>query len=180
MAGFHKRSEELIYQGRIITLGAGTFVTPEGDEIQREVVHHPGAVSVVPLLDDGRVVLVRQYRAPLEDDLLEIPAGKRDVDGEPVEVTANRELAEEVGLHARTLVKLVEFHNSAGFTDEHSFVFLGTDLVAAELDLQGPEEQHMSIERVPFDDALAMIDRGEITDAKTIIGLLLTRARRGS
>lgn len=176
MAGFHKRSEALIHEGRIITLGMGTFVTPEGDEILREVVHHPGAVSVVPLLDDGQVVLVRQYRAPLEADLLEIPAGKRDVEGEPVEITANRELAEEVGLHANTLVKLVEFHNSAGFTDEHSFVFLGTDLEPAELDLQGPEEQHMTTERIAFDDALTMIDRGEITDAKTIIGLLLTRA----
>ena len=173
MAGFQKRSEETRYEGRVISVASAQFVTPDGDEVEREIVHHPGAVSVVPVLDDGRVVLVRQYRAALERDLLEIPAGKRDVDGEPVETTANRELGEEVGLRARTLVKLVEFFNSAGFSDEHSTVFLGTDLETVPADLQGAEERHMTIEYVGLDDARGLIARGEITDAKTIIGLLL-------
>lgn len=179
MAGFEKRSEELRYEGRVISVASARFVTPDGDEVLREIVHHPGAVSVVPVTADDQVVLVRQYRAALERELLEIPAGKRDVDGEPVEVTANRELAEEVGLRAATLVKLVEFFNSAGFSDEHSTVFLGTDLESAPLDLQGAEEQHMTIERVALDDVDALIERGEITDAKTIIGLLLARRHLG-
>jgi 8-oxo-dGTP pyrophosphatase MutT (NUDIX family) len=179
MAGFEKRSEELRYEGRVISVASAKFVTPDGDEVTREIVHHPGAVSIVPVLDDEQVVLVRQYRAALERELLEIPAGKCDVAGEPVEVTANRELAEEVGLRARTLVKLVEFFNSAGFSDEHSTVFFGTDLEAVPLDLQGAEEQHMTIEHVGLDDVRGLIASGEIADAKTIIGLLLTLQHLG-
>jgi ADP-ribose pyrophosphatase len=145
--------------------------------LEREIVHHPGAVSVVPLRDDETVVLVRQYRAALDRQLLEIPAGKRDVDGEAPETTANRELAEEVGLHAGRLVKLVEFFNSAGFSDEHSTVYLGTELEEVPSDRHGAEEQHMTIEHVPLNDVRALIARGEITDAKTIIGLLLALDR---
>ncbi len=173
MAGFEKRSEETRYRGRVISVASALFVTPDGDEVQREIVHHPGAVSVVPVLDDGQVVLVRQYRAALERELLEIPAGIRDVDGEPVETTANRELGEEVGLRAATLVKLVDFVNSAGFCDELSTVFLGTDLEPVPMDLQGAEERHMTIKHVPLDHVRALIAQGAITDAKTIIGLLL-------
>jgi ADP-ribose pyrophosphatase len=173
MAGFRKEGEELVYDGRVITVAKGRFVTPDGDSVVREVVHHPGAVSVVPLRDDGSVVLVRQYRAALDRELLEIPAGKRDVDGEAAEITANRELAEEVGLHARQLTKLAEFFNSAGFCDEHSTIFLGTGLESVPTNVQGVEEAHMTIEHVPLTEVRSMIERGEITDAKTIIGLLL-------
>src|SRR4051794_28940678 len=97
---FGKESEREIYEGRIIRVTSGTFRDPDGESFERDIVHHPGAVSVVPLLDDGRVVLVRQYRAALDVDLLEIPAGIRDVDGEAPEVTASRELAEEIGMRA--------------------------------------------------------------------------------
>jgi ADP-ribose pyrophosphatase len=177
MTGFHPVSEQIRYEGRVISVARRQVATPDGDEVDREIVHHPGAVSVVPLRDDDTVVLVRQYRAALDRVLLEIPAGKRDVSGEAPEVTANRELAEEVGLRANSLVKLVEFYNSAGFSDEHSIVFLGTDLDEVPPDRHGAEEQHMTIEHVPLADVRSLIDRGEITDAKTIIGLLLTLAR---
>jgi 8-oxo-dGTP pyrophosphatase MutT (NUDIX family) len=176
---FRKDSERPIYEGRKIALAMGSFVAPDGERFEREILHHPGAVSVVPLDEDGTVLLVRQYRAPLDADLLEIPAGLRDVAGEPLEVTANRELAEEVGRTAAQLELLAQFHNSAGFTDECSFVFLGTGLTVAEQDLQGVEERHLTIERLPLDDAPALIARGEITDAKTIIGLSLTLRRLG-
>jgi ADP-ribose pyrophosphatase len=179
MAGFSKRAEETLYHGRVISVVKATFVTPDGDQVDREIVHHPGAVSVVPLLDDDTVVLVRQYRAALERELLEIPAGKRDVSGEPVETTANRELAEEVGFHARKLVRLVEFYNSAGFSDEHSTVFLGLDLEAVPNDLQGAEERHMAIEHIALADVGGMIERAEVMDAKTIIGLLLALRHLG-
>jgi ADP-ribose pyrophosphatase len=179
MAGFSKRSEDTLYDGHVISVAKGVFVTPDGDEVDREIVHHPGAVSVVPLLDDQTVVLVRQYRAALDRELLEIPAGKRDVTGEPVETTANRELAEEVGFRAGRLVKLVEFYNSAGFSDEHSTVFLGMDLEVVPTDLQGAEERHMTIEHIALADVGEMIQRGEINDAKTLIGLLLTLRHLG-
>ncbi len=80
--GFRRVDERVLHRGYVITLAEGTFAAPDGTEFTREVVHHPGAVSVVPLHDDGTVTLVRQYRAAIDDDLLEIPAGKRDVEGE--------------------------------------------------------------------------------------------------
>lgn len=177
--GFRWISERTLYEGSVIRLAIGTFEAPDGHRFEREIVHHPGAVSVVPLLDDRRVVLVRQYRAPLGREILEIPAGKRDVAGEPPETTARRELEEETGLRAGALEKLVEFHNSVGFCDEHSHVFLARDLEPVATDLQGIEEQHMAIESVPLADALAMIDAGTITDAKTVIGLTVTARRLG-
>ncbi len=178
-AAFRKTGEEQLYQGHVISLGVGTFVGPDDEPFTRDVVHHPGAVSVVPLLDDDRVVLVRQYRAALDTWLLEIPAGKRDIPGEPPEVTAGRELAEEVGYVAAELTLLARFHNSAGFSDELSFVYLGTALTATATDLQGVEEEHMTIEVVALDDVDALIRQAEITDAKTIIGLTLTLRRLG-
>ena len=118
--GFSHLRDELLVEGHVISVFRSTFRGPDGEEFDREVVRHPGAVSVVPLTDDGEVVLVRQYRAPLDRFLLEIPAGKRDVEGEPPEETARRELAEEVGLVPTELVPLAVFHNSVGFCDEES------------------------------------------------------------
>jgi ADP-ribose pyrophosphatase len=178
MSAFRRLREQEIYQGGVISLAVGTFVGPDGDEFDRDVVHHPGAVSVVPLIDD-EFVLVRQYRAALDHDLLEIPAGKRDVPGEPPEETAHRELIEEVGYRAGRLVKLAEFYNSPGFSDEHSHAFLGLDLTAVTASAQGIEEEHMTIERVAIDAVPGMIASGELIDAKTIIGLTLALRHLG-
>ena len=168
------------YRGSLISVATGRFAGPDGDEFERDIVHHPGAVSVVPVVDQGEsVLLVRQYRAAIDQDLLEIPAGKRDVDGEPPEGTAARELAEEIGMRAGRLDKLAEFYNSPGFCDERSYVFLGRDLTECATDLQGIEEQHMTIERVPLVDVPGLIATGDIIDAKTIIGLCLARERPG-
>jgi 8-oxo-dGTP pyrophosphatase MutT (NUDIX family) len=177
--GFSRVSERLVHEGHIIDVVVGTFRAPDGSTFDRDVVHHPGAVSVVPLLDDGRVVLVRQYRAPIDDLLLEIPAGIRDVDGEPPEQTARRELVEETGYAAAELELLISFQNSAGFSDERVDVFLATGLTEAALDLQGIEEQHMTIETIALDDVPELIARGELTDAKSVIGLLLTMRKLG-
>jgi 8-oxo-dGTP pyrophosphatase MutT (NUDIX family) len=179
---FEPLGERLIHEGHAIDLVVATFRAPDGSEIEREVVHHPGAVSVVPIIDrpaGPAAVMVRQFRAALGADLLEIPAGKRDVQDEPAEETAQRELAEEVGLAAGRLVQLAEFHNSAGFSDERSFVFLGLDLTPVPSDRQGVEEEHMTIEEVPLADVPGLIDRGELTDAKSIIGLLLALRHLG-
>jgi ADP-ribose pyrophosphatase len=174
MGGFTHIGDELLHSGHVINLHRSTFRAPNGALIERDVVNHPGAVSVVPLLDSGEVVLVRQFRAPLQREMLEIPAGKRDVEGEVPEVTAGRELVEEVGLKPSRLEPLAVFHNSVGFSDEESHVFLGTGLTPAPIDRQGPEEEHMEVVHVPLDDVRAMIASGEISDAKTVIGLLLT------
>lgn len=171
-SGFRRLSERRVHEGWAIDVVVADFETPEGEVVGRDIVRHPGAVSVVPL-DGDDVVLVRQYRAAVEDDLLEIPAGKRDVPGEAPERTALRELAEEVGLTTSApLVPLAAFYNSVGFSDEYSYVFLATDLESVPHDRQGPEEQHMTIERWPLDAVADGIADGRIKDAKTVIGLL--------
>lgn len=177
MAGFKKLGERSIYEGHVISLGVGEFEAPSGDRFERDLVHHPGAVSVVPLLGDGRVVLVRQYRAPLDRDLLEIPAGKRDVAGEDPLVTAQRELGEEVGLQAGRIELLAEFYNSPGFSDERSYTYLATELTECAPSPDGVEEHAMRIEQVALEDVPALIAAGELRDAKSIIGLLLARER---
>lgn len=176
MAGFRKLREEELYRGHLITVAKGYFQAPDGSEFERDIVHHPGAVSVVPVLEQGEaVLLVRQYRAAIDQDLLEIPAGKRDVEGEAPETTARRELEEEVGMRAGRLEKLAEFFNTPGFCDELHFVFMALDLEPVPLSAQGIEEQHMTIEQVSLDDVPALIANGTIMDAKTIIGLTLAR-----
>jgi ADP-ribose pyrophosphatase len=150
-------------------------VGPAGDEFSRVVVRHPGAVVVVPI-DGDDVLMVRQFRAAVGTELLEIPAGKRDVDGEPPEETARRELEEEIGHRPGRLVKLVEFFNTPGFSDEYTHLFAALDLEdLGATDRMGPEEEAMTIERVPLAAVDDLIARGKIRDAKSIIGLLLAR-----
>ena len=138
-------------------------------------------MGVVPLLFDAEgnpsVVLVRLYRPAVGRELLEVPAGMRDVDGEPPELTAARELVEEVGLHPGRLELLAQVEPSSGITDATTIVYLGTDLEPCDRDVHGPEERHMTVVHLPFADALDAVERGEITDAKTVIGLLLTARR---
>lgn len=177
MSEFRHLGDTVLHAGPVVTLCRSEFSSPDGEHFEREVVRHPGAVSVVPLLEDRTVVLVRQYRGAVDQMVLEIPAGKRDVADEPLEDTARRELIEEVGLAAGHLELLARFHNSIGFTDEESHVFLGTELTSAPMDRQGIEESHMEVVHVALDDTPAMIASGEITDAKTVIGLTLALAR---
>jgi 8-oxo-dGTP pyrophosphatase MutT (NUDIX family) len=172
---FRKLTEERIYDGSLISVSRGTFEAPDGSTFNRDLVRHPGAVSIVPVDEDHSVYLVRQYRAAIDADLLEIPAGKRDVEGEPPEETAQRELQEEVGMRAGRLQKLAEFYNSPGFCDERSWVFLGLDLSAVEKSAHSPEEAAMEIERVPLDEVPMLIQSGRLVDAKSIIGLSLAR-----
>ena len=174
MAGFRKLDERIVWSGTLVSAGTGPFVDPDGNQFERDVVHHPGAVVVVPVVD-GEVILVRQYRAAIDGALLEVPAGKRDVSDEPVELTAHRELEEEVGMRAGSMVKLAEFYNSPGFCDEHSFLFLATDLTPCDTSFQGHEEQHMTIERVPLDSVPALVASGELVDGKSIIAICLAR-----
>jgi ADP-ribose pyrophosphatase len=173
---FRPVGEKLLYQGALISVARRRISGPDGVEFDRDVVHHPGAVSAVPFLQDtGEVVMVRQYRAAVDRDLLEIPAGKRDVADEPPELTAHRELIEEIGMRAGRLQLLGEFYNSPGFSDEYSYTYLALDLEQTANDLHGIEEQHMTIERIRLADVPALIRSREIVDAKTIIGLLLAR-----
>jgi ADP-ribose pyrophosphatase len=180
---FRKLAERIVFRGSLIAVAEATFEAPDGDTFTRDVVHHPGAVDVVPVLDDGdgryTVVMVRQYRAAVDKELLEIPAGKRDVADEPVEVTAGRELEEEIGMRAGRLELLGHFLNSPGFCDEESYLFLARELTPCASSAQGVEEQHMTIEHVALEAVPDLIASGDLADAKSIIGLLMARERLG-
>jgi 8-oxo-dGTP pyrophosphatase MutT (NUDIX family) len=179
-SGFVALGEEPLYSGSLISVGLARLRGPGGEELEREVVHHPGAVVVVPLVAERTALLVRQYRAAVGAELLELPAGKRDVDGEAPETTAARELAEEVGRRPGRLELLARFYNSPGFCDEHTHLYLATDLVEVADDRQGVEEQAMTLHEVHLDDLDRLVAAGEIADAKTIVGLSLAAGRARS
>lgn len=176
MGDFRHLADDPVYAGYIWTVVQATFESPDGEQFQRDIVRSPGAVATIPVhrVDDRvEVILVRQYRAAYGQSILEIPAGMRDVPGEPTEVTANRELIEEAGWRANTLTPLIEFYPSAGMTDSVLHLFLATDLVDEPRQAHGVEESHMDVLSVPLDEAVAMVLDGRIRDAKTVIGLLL-------
>lgn len=178
MSRFQPLDETELHRGPVVSTYNLRVRTPDGTEIDRQVVRHPGAVAVVPLLADGEtVVLVRQYRAALDTDLLEVPAGKLDVQNEDLTVAAQRELVEEIGRRAGRFELLAHFLNSPGFTDERSWVFLARDLTETDHDRQGPEEEAMTIEHVRLDDLDDLMASGELIDAKSVIGLLVARDR---
>ncbi len=149
----------------------------DGTRATRDIAGHPGAVAIVALDDDGRVALVRQWRLPADAALLEIPAGGLDVhdDGtkEDPDIAAARELEEETGLQAGTWRPLGSCYTAPGFTDEDMHLFLATDLSpAAEDGRLGPDEdERLILEWRPWRDAVAAAERGEIRDAKSIVGL---------
>jgi 8-oxo-dGDP phosphatase len=170
--------ERPVWRGRRVGVAILDVQGPDGERFEREIVHHPGAVAMVPLHEDGTVTLIHQFRAAVDDTMWEIPAGMRDVADELPEDTAQRELAEEVGLRAGRLDYLARFHNSVGFSDESVVIYLATELSEVADDRQEAEEEHMNVERVPLATALAMVDDARITDGKTVVALL-TLARRG-
>ncbi len=174
-AGFrHLHDTEIAELARLRVVRA-SFAAPDGTRFERDVVRNNEVVAMVPLAEDRTVWLVRQYRGPIDREILEIPAGLCDVDGEPPEATAARELVEEVGLEADSLELIARFHPAAGFSDQYVRLYLATGLTEVPHDRQGPEEAHMTVERVALDDVPALIASGELIDSKTIIGLLLAR-----
>jgi ADP-ribose pyrophosphatase len=179
VTGFRHLRDEEVASGHRIRLVKATFEAPDGSTFERDVIRDKRVVAMVPVLDDGRhVLLVRQYRGPIDQQLLEIPAGLCDVDGEddPLE-TARRELAEEVGRAAGSFELLATMHQSAGISDECASIYLASDLTEVPDDRQGVEEAHMTVEQFDLADLDAAIDAGRLTDAKTLVGLMRARDR---
>ena len=171
---FERVRVETKYEGKVFSVAEETFRHEDGEEVTREIVRHKGAVGVVAH-DGERIYLVRQPREAIGvPDLLEIPAGKLDVDGEEPLEAAKRELAEEIGKAAEEWRLLHRFSTSAGFTDEECIVYLATGLSDAEAETD--EHERIDIETRPLADLDALID--EVRDAKTLIGLLELRRRR--
>ncbi len=165
---------EHVYRGRVVNLRLDTVRVKNGDTTLREIVEHNGAVAMIPLDEAGHVTLVKQWRAATGRVMLEIPAGTLESD-ETAEEGAPRELREETGLTAKRWDFLVRFFPSPGILTEEMFLYLARDLSRGEQELMGDED--IEVETLPLDEAIARIDTGEIADAKTIVGLLLTKAK---
>ena len=159
----------------MVHLFVDTLTLPNGHTTTLEVIRHPGASAVVPFVDGETVLLVRQYRHAAGGYLLEIPAGKLDP-GEAPEACALRETEEETGYRAGRLERLGAILTTPGFTDEVIHLFAGYDLVATQSALEADED--LTVIRLPFAEAVAMVERGEIQDAKTMSALLLAARRR--
>ncbi|MGA0329515.1 MAG: NUDIX hydrolase [Ilumatobacteraceae bacterium] len=170
---FRHEGDRPVHDGYVWKVVVGDFTDPEGRPFTRDIVRSPGAVAVVAMFEDRTTLLVRQYRAAFDSFIIEIPAGMRDVEGEDPETTAARELAEETGFEAGSWKLLHRFYPSVGMTDAMLHVYLATELRPVGRSAHGPEEEHMDVMRVPLAEALAMVERGEIRDAKATIGLLL-------
>ena len=180
-ANFLRIKESEIHRSYVFDLVSSVFVAPDGQHLQRDIVRHPGAVAVVAVdRNSNQVVMVRQFRPPVDHQVLEIPAGRLDPDDDSPALAAERELAEETGLACGPLVKLGSFLNSPGFTDELTHIFLTDAFHNVEAKRDEGEEQWMTVEWISLDDVLPMIERGEINDVKSVIGLLLTVHRLGN
>ncbi|HSE97996.1 MAG TPA: NUDIX hydrolase, partial [Blastocatellia bacterium] len=161
---------DYIYRGRILDLSLSRFQTVDRGEATLEIVHHNGGAGALPLFEDGRVALVRQWRYAVGRYSLEIAAGRIEP-GHTPEETAARELEEELGYRAKVLEKLCEFYVAPGYCEERLYVYLATGLVKSEQKLDDDEE--IEVVLIPFEEALERVETGAIDDAKSIITLLL-------
>jgi ADP-ribose pyrophosphatase len=168
---FTEEGASTLGEGVLVRLERVTLRGPDGSTHPRDVLRHPGGVAVLPV-DNGRVWFVRQYRVAIRRDILEIPAGKRDVGGEPAIETARRELREELGMTASEWVSLGSMEPSPGYTDEVIHLFAASGIVAEARRPDGIEEVEATVVTMTLEDAMEAIDVGEITDAKTQIALL--------
>jgi len=165
-----------IHRGHVVTLNVETITLPNGTRTELEVVRHPGASAVVPLTQDHDVLLIRQYRHAAGGWIVEVPAGKLDA-GEDPAVCAARELEEEAGVRAGNLHRLGSILTTPGFTDEVIHLYLATGLQPGTQALE--QDEVLTIETVPFEEAVRRCVQGEITDAKSVCALLLTAAHLG-
>lgn len=161
---------ELKYQGSIIPVYADTMELPNGKQVQWDYIDHNGAAAVIPVLEDGRILMVRQYRHALERNTLELPAGKKDVKGELGLACAKRELEEETGYCSDSLEWLVNISSWIAFTNEIIEVFVATDLKKTHQNLD--EDEFVDVEAFTVEELKQMIFEGKIEDAKTMSGIL--------
>ncbi len=163
-----------IFSGAVFEVVRDRLREENGLEIVREIVRHSGGAGCLPLFDDGRIALVKQYRHPARRELLEIPAGKIE-SGETPMACATRELEQETGFRAGRIEALAEFYSTPGFCEERLYVYLATDLQPVEQNLD--HDEFVEVVYLPFTEAVMMLERGEFEDSKTIIALLLAAQR---
>jgi len=163
---------EMIFQGKMINLRVDTVQLPDEKVATREIIEHPGAVAIIPITSDNKIIMVRQYRKPVEDFLLEIPAGKLEYN-EKTELCARRELEEETGYSAERMEYLFSFYSTPGFSNEIMHLFIAQKLIQGET--KPDEDEYLSIECYSLNELLEMIFNGRIKDSKTIIGILAAK-----
>lgn len=177
MTPFTVRKREIIYEGRVFTIVRDEVQHESGYRSVREVAEHAGGAVAVALFPDDDVLLVRQFRYPMQREILELPAGKLLPGEEPL-ACARRELAEETGWHATQLEPLTSMLSTPGFCSEVLHIFLATGLTNGEQRLEQGEES-IEVIRLPLPEAIRLCERGDITDGKTITGLMLAALRHG-
>lgn len=162
-----------IYEGRVITLTVDKALLENGQVANREVVHHHGGACILPLFDDGTILMVRQYRYAMHKELWELPAGKLELGEDPFEA-ARRELTEECGVTAQRFYPLGEFYPTVGYCTEVIHTWVATGLQEAEMHLN--DDEFLTPQRVPLEKAYRMVLSGEISDGKTVAGILKLKA----
>ena len=165
-------SKQRIHRGHVIDISVDRVELPNGNTIELDMVRHPGAAAIVPVDDQGNVLLVRQVRYATGDWLLEVPAGKLE-DNEAPDLCALRELEEETGHRAGKLVSMGFIWTTPGFCNERIHLYLATQLQATQQNLD--QDEILTVESMPLDDAVARATTGEITDAKSVCALLRAR-----
>lgn len=167
---FELIKSETLLQGRAFKVRRDYLKTPTGDETKLEIIEHGGSVVVVPIDDDGNLLLVRQYRHAAQQDLLELPAGTRDKE-EPFEECAAREIREETGMEAGKLKKVGNFYLAPGYSTEFMAVFLATEL--KHNPLQADFDEFLQVEKIPVQKAIELFQSGKMLDAKSLAAWLL-------
>jgi ADP-ribose pyrophosphatase len=175
----------ILHRGRYLTFRVDTLERADGSRATRDIAGHPGAVAILAVDADEHVLLVRQYRSPAGQVLLEVPAGTLDLDAngstEDPDGAARRELEEETGYRAESWRLLSRFFTAPGFTTELMHLYLAEDLRPVDGDRLGPDEdERLHLVRLPWRDAVAAVERGEIVDAKSIVALFWLSRIRGS
>ncbi|SOC38184.1 NUDIX domain-containing protein [Ureibacillus acetophenoni] len=162
---------EPIFKGKVISVKVDDVILPNGNESKREIVNHPGAVAIIPITDDGKIILVEQYRKALERSIIEIPAGKLEK-GEAPETTARRELEEETGYGCHELTYIQSFATSPGFADEVIHLYAAKQLFTIEDKADLDEDEFVSLMEVTLEEAEKMVQEQKIYDAKTAFAIL--------
>lgn len=173
-------SSEIIFNGKLIKLRVDQVLLPNGKKAAREIIRHPGAAAIMPFTKDGKMIFVEQYRKPIEQAILEIPAGKIDPEDKSPKETGIRELEEETGYLAEKIELLTSMYTTPGFTDELIYIYKAEGLKKVSQPKSGDDDEFIKIKILSFDQAWTAYENNKIRDAKTISALLFWKIERMS